>query len=110
MYTGLLLGRIFVSRVRVLCAINCAYFIILKSRFLPAPALICNGPKKVVQYFAGEETRNFRDIKRVISKFFQERSGTSEFTSTPLIGIERRRPPGADGYFTSERNTTGARV
>src|SRR6218665_2793338 len=28
--------RIFVSRVRVLSAINCAYLIILKSRFLPA--------------------------------------------------------------------------
>src|SRR6218665_192104 len=29
---------------------------------LSVPALICNGPKKVIQYFVKEETRNFREI------------------------------------------------
>ena len=52
---------------------------------LSVSALICNGPKKVIQYFAEEETWIFPEIiKKVISKFFLERSGTSEFTCTPL--------------------------
>jgi len=39
----------------------------------------------VILYFVEEETRNFSEIiKKVISKFFLERSGTSEFTPTPL--------------------------
>jgi len=53
-------------------------------------AVFCNGPKKVIQYFVEEETRNFPEItKKVISKFFLERSGTSEFMSTPLGGTTR---------------------
>ena len=35
-------------------------------------ALICHGPKKVIQYFAEEETRNFQEIvKKDVSKFFR---------------------------------------
>src|SRR6218665_1292529 len=34
-----------------------------QERFLlSVPTLICNGPKKVIQYFTEEEARNFRDI------------------------------------------------
>src|SRR6218665_742437 len=47
--------------------------------------LFVTDQRKVIQNFAEEETRNFpENIKKVISKFFLERSDTSEFTSTPL--------------------------
>src|SRR6218665_4183864 len=58
---------------------------------------ICNGPEKVIQNFAEEETRNFPEIvKTGHFEIFLKRSGASEFTYTPLVAAHQadvRGPP-----------------
>jgi len=53
---------------------------------LSVPAFICNGPKASFRISRRKKRDIFRkSSKMVISKFFLERSGSSEFTSTPLL-------------------------